>query len=130
MTAQYKRPHTWASLSPPPRKPSDILPTVPRMKITDRQKRWLKKQVHHLKPVVTIGQAGLTEAVLAEIGLALDHHELIKIKVNAGGREQRDAAIGVIAEKTGSDPIDRIGNTAAFFRANPEKKSPIELPGV
>ena len=43
------------------------------MTITEKQKRWLKKQVHHLKPVVTMGQAGMTEAVLAEIELALDH---------------------------------------------------------
>ncbi len=98
------------------------------MTISDKQKRWLKKRVHHLKPVVTMGQAGLKEAVLKEIELALGHHELVKIKVNAGDREERDAAVGVIAKQTGSDLINRIGNTAAFFRANPEKKSPIELP--
>ncbi len=63
-----------------------------------------------------------------EIEIALDHHELVKIKVNAGDREERDAAVGVIAKKTGSDLINRIGNTAAFFRANPEKKNPIKLP--
>jgi RNA-binding protein len=64
------------------------------MSITEKQKRWLKKQSHHLKPVVTLGQHGLTEAVLAEIELALSHHELLKVKVNAGDREERDAAIG------------------------------------
>jgi RNA-binding protein len=99
-----------------------------KMKISNKQKRWLMKQVHHLKPVVSIGQAGLTEAVLAELELALDHHELVKIKVSTGDREERDATIGAIARKTGSDPINRIGNTATFFRANPENKSPVELP--
>lgn len=98
------------------------------MPITEKQKRWLKKQVHHLKPVVTMGQAGLTEAVLKEIEIALDHHELVKIKVNAGDREERGAAVEVIATRTGSDLINRIGNTAAYFRANPEKKKPMELP--
>jgi len=98
------------------------------MTISDKQKRWLKKQVHHLKPVVTMGHAGLTEAVLKEIAIALDHHELVKIKVNAGNREERDAAVEAIATRTGSDLINRIGNTAAYFRANPKKKKPMELP--
>jgi RNA-binding protein len=95
--------------------------------ITDKQRRWLKKRVHHLKPVVTLGQGGLTEPVLAEIENALDHHELIKVKVNAGDRALRDRAVRDIAERTGSEPINRIGNMAAFFRANPKKKSPMKL---
>ncbi len=98
------------------------------MPISETQKRWLKKQVHHLKPVVTVGQAGLTEPVLAEIELALSHHELLKVKVNAGDREQRDAQIAEIAHRTDSALINRIGNTAAFFRANPKKKTPMVLP--
>ncbi len=97
------------------------------MRPTEQQKRWLKKQVHHLKPVVSLGQAGLTEAVLAEIELALDHHELIKVKIAAGDRALRDAFITAIASRTQADLIDRIGNTAAFFRANPRKKAPLDL---
>ncbi|MCO5760888.1 MAG: YhbY family RNA-binding protein [Gammaproteobacteria bacterium] len=97
------------------------------MRPTEQQKRWLKKQVHHLKPVVSLGQAGLTEAVLAEIELALDHHELIKVKIAAGDRALRDAFIAAIASRTQADLIDRIGNTAAFFRANPRKKAPLDL---
>jgi RNA-binding protein len=98
------------------------------MAIAEKQKRWLKKQVHHLKPVVTLGQAGLTDALLAELEIALSHHELIKVKVNAGDREERDAAVRSIADRTGSEIINRIGNTAAFFRSNPEKKAPLQLP--
>jgi len=98
------------------------------MPITEKQKRWLKKQVHHLKPVVTVGQAGVTEPVLAEIEIALDHHELVKVKVNASDRDERDTAVQMIAERTGSDLITRIGNTAAFFRTNPKKKAPMRLP--
>ena len=77
---------------------------------------------------MTIGQSGLTEAVLSEIDMALSHHELIKVKVNAGDREERDAAIQSIVERTSSELINRIGNTAAFFRANTSKKDPITLP--
>ncbi len=96
---------------------------------TEQQKRWLKQQVHHLKPVVSLGQAGLTEPVLAEIELALDHHELIKVKIAAGDRDLRDEFIATIASRTQADLIDRVGNMAAFFRANPRKKNPLTLPG-
>jgi RNA-binding protein len=98
------------------------------MTITEKQRRWLKRQVHHLKPVVLLGQAGLTERVLAEVDGALTHHELIKVKVNAGDRDLRDALVAEIASRTGSDLIDRIGNMAAFYRTNPEKKAPMQLP--
>lgn len=96
--------------------------------LSNRQRRWLKPRVHHLKPVVTIGQAGLTEAVLDEIGLALDHHELIKVKIHADDRDLRDALIAEMLSRTGAALIDRIGNIAAVFRASPEKPHRIVLP--
>ena len=100
------------------------------MTITEKQKRWLKKQVHHLNPVVLVGQHGITESVLAEIEIALNHHELLKIRINAGDREERDAAIGVIQERTQADLVTRIGNVAAFYRANPKKRDPMVLPNL
>jgi RNA-binding protein len=96
--------------------------------ITDPQRRWLKKQAHHLKPVVLLGQAGLSDAVLAEIERALDHHELIKVRVNGGDRDERDAQVEAIAERTASDVVQRIGNTASYFRANPKLADRIVLP--
>ncbi len=98
------------------------------MTITSKQKRWLKQQVHHLKPVVLVGQHGITESVLAEIEIALAHHELLKIRINAGDREERDAGIELIRERTQSDLVSRVGNVAAFYRANPKKRDPIVLP--
>jgi RNA-binding protein len=98
------------------------------MTITPKQRRWLKGQVHHLKPVVLLGQAGLTERVLAEIEIALAHHELIKVKVAAGDRDQRDAIVAEIVTRTGGDLIERIGNMASFYRANPKKTAPLKLP--
>ena len=100
------------------------------MTITEKQKRWLKKQVHHLNPVVLVGQHGITESVLAEIEIALSHHELLKIRINAGDREERDAVIGVIQERTQADLVTRIGNVAAFYRANPKKRDPMVLPNL
>jgi RNA-binding protein len=90
------------------------------------QRRALKQRAHHLKPVVLLGAAGLTEAVLAEIELALDHHELIKVRVNGGDRDMRDTEIGTIVEETGAALVQRIGNVAVLYRANPQLKKSLQ----
>ncbi len=96
--------------------------------ITDRQRRWLKGESHHRKVVVTIGQAGITERVLAEVEGALAHHELLKVKVAAGERELRDAMIAEMVKATSAQLINRIGNVAVLYRANPKKREPMALP--
>lgn len=99
------------------------------MKLSEPQKRHLKGLAHHLKPVVIVGQAGVTEGVLEEIGVALDAHELIKVKVNAGEREERDAMIEAIASAAGAVFVNRIGHVAIFFRRN-SRKPKVVLPSV
>ena len=69
-------------------------------------------------------------AVLAEIGVALNAHELIKIRISAGDRAERDAVIREIAACTSADLISRIGHIGAFFRPNPKKKNPMHLPAA
>lgn len=97
------------------------------MQLSQAQKRHLKGLAHHLKPVVTVGQAGLTEGVLEETAIALDAHELIKMKVNAGDRDERKKIIEEVAEKTKAVFIHQIGHVAIFFRRN-NKKPKIALP--
>ena len=101
---------------------------APAMPITEKQRRWLKAQSHHLKVVVTIGQAGLTDRVLAEIAGALDHHELLKVKVAAGDRGLRDTMIAEMVKSSDAELVNRVGNVAVLYRANPKKRSPIVLP--
>ena len=59
------------------------------MKLSNKQKQFLKGLAHPLKPVVQLGGNGLTEGVLAEIDNALNHHELIKVKVPSDDREEK-----------------------------------------
>ena len=92
------------------------------MKLTDQQKRHLRGLGHALKPVVILGNAGLTENVLAEIDQALTHHELIKVRINAADREQRTAIIDAICEQTKGDPVQCIGHILLIFRRNPKKR--------
>ncbi len=91
------------------------------MSITEQQRRKLKKLVHHLKPVVIIGQKGLSEGVLNEIDIALDSHELIKIKLSSGDRDDRRTMIDNICEQTDAEFIHSIGHIAALYRRHPKK---------
>ena len=76
----------------------------------------LKQKAHHLKPVIIVGQKSLSDLVMNEINVALDHHELIKIRVNADDRGQRNQMIQEICRKTGSELIQRVGHIAAVYR--------------
>ncbi|MFM8341584.1 MAG: ribosome assembly RNA-binding protein YhbY [Methylomonas sp.] len=84
------------------------------------QKKKLKAQAHSLNPVVMIGQAGLTEAVIKEINLALDAHELIKVKIRAE-RDDRKIISEQICSQTLSEQIQSIGQIAVLYRKNPKK---------
>ncbi|MSP27365.1 MAG: ribosome assembly RNA-binding protein YhbY [Methylococcales bacterium] len=88
------------------------------MKAVDKKK--LKSDAHSLKPVVMIGQPGLTDAVLAEIELALDHHELIKIKICAE-RDERKLISEKICTATSAEAIQSIGQIIVIYRLNPKK---------
>ena len=97
------------------------------MPLSNRQLRHLRGLTHHLKPVVMVGDRGLAENVLAEIDTALEHHELVKIKLR-GDRETRSAWAAEIESRLGAEPVHSIGQVACFFRRNPERPR-IELPG-
>lgn len=96
------------------------------MAVNDKQRRYLKGLAHPLKPVVMIGNAGLTEAVLAEIDNALAHHELIKIRVSGQERADRKHMLDEIAEKMHADLVMLIGHIGAFYR--PADQPAIQLP--
>lgn len=79
-------------------------------------KRHLKSQAHALKPVILLGHQGLTEAVLKEIDIALDHHELIKIKLPQIERESRQKIINDILEHTKADLVQSMGRIATIYK--------------
>ncbi len=97
------------------------------MSLNPSQTRFLRGQAHHLKPVVILGQNGLTDNVLAEVDNALDSHELIKVRINAGDRDSRQELIEKISGHAGAELVQRIGHVAVFFRRN-EDKPRIALP--
>ncbi len=88
------------------------------MPLNENQKRQLRKRGHTLKPVVMIGNNGLTDNVNNEINLSIDHHELIKVKVNVGDRDARNEIINSLCETNRAELVQRIGNIALIFRRN------------
>lgn len=90
------------------------------MPLKAAQKKNLRGQAHHLKPVVTVADKGLSESVVAELERALNDHELIKVKLRSD-RDTRKAWIQSIAEQCKAELIQTIGQVACFYRKNPDK---------
>ncbi len=98
-----------------------------RMELTEAQKKHLRRLGHALRPIVMMGQHGLTEAVVKETDRALEDHELIKVRARSGDRDERDAALTVLASQTASTLVQRIGNVGLLYRQN-KKLAKILLP--
>lgn len=94
--------------------------------LTTKQRQYLKGLAHHLNPVVMLGGNGLTEGVLAEIDNALNHHELIKVKIAGADRETKQLIIQAIVRETKATEVQTIGHILVLFRPSEEKK--ISLP--
>ncbi len=97
------------------------------MELNERQKKHLRRLGHPLHPLVTLGHAGLTDAVAAEMERALADHELVKARARLGDREARDLALAALGARTGSALVQRVGNVGLYFRPKP-KLSRIVLP--
>jgi RNA-binding protein len=92
------------------------------MPLTSEQVRSLKKLAHHLKPVVIIGQHGLSEGVINEIDSSLDVHELIKVKLAGADKSDREDLSSAIVECLSAELVQVIGRVAIVYRPNPKKK--------
>ena len=92
------------------------------MALSEAQKKHLRGMGHALKPVIMVGDAGLSAPLRAEFESTLTHHELIKVRVRAGDRAARDSLMDELCSDAGAELVQRIGNVALVYRANPEKK--------
>ena len=90
------------------------------MALSNSQVRFLRGLAHDLKPVVMVGAKGVTPALVAELEIALDHHELVKLRIDAEDRDARDAAALDLAKRVGAERVQRIGHTLTLYRKNRE----------
>jgi RNA-binding protein len=99
-------------------------PYNPRMEMSERQRKYLRGLGHALSPVLLIGTAGVTAAVIAEAERALRDHELIKVKFRGAERAARDAGLATLASATSSMLVHRIGHTALYYKRR------VDRPGI
>ena len=97
------------------------------MALTNSQLRYLRGLAHDLNPVIMVGAKGVSDALVAELEGALDHHELVKVRISAGDRDARDAIATELAGRTRAEKVQRIGNVLALYRRNADKPK-LELP--
>lgn len=98
------------------------------MTLTGKQKNYLRGVAHTMNPIVMIGGKGLTDAVMNEIELALDQHELIKIKLPSSNKSEKVSILAQITGKSNSQPVQLIGRVGVIYRACDEPK--ITLPTI
>ncbi len=90
------------------------------MLLTKKQIKFLRTKCHELKPVILLGQKGLTDEVYNELDIALNHHELVKIKLSVADRDQRYQMAAEICDKTGAEEVQSIGKMLSVYRVNPD----------
>ncbi len=90
--------------------------------LSKNQIKFLRAQAHSLKPVVMIGGNGVTDNVMEELNRALDHHELVKIKVRAEDREDKAEIIDYLCANANAHKIHTIGHNLVLYRKAKEPK--------
>ncbi|HEY9279870.1 MAG TPA: YhbY family RNA-binding protein, partial [Eoetvoesiella sp.] len=91
---------------------------MPKLDITSQERSALRAAAHPLRPVVLIGDRGLSESVLKEIDLNLTAHNLIKVRVGGEERAAREAILETICESLSCAPIHHLGKTLIIYRPN------------
>ena len=85
-------------------------------KTNNQAKRQMRAIGHKLKPVVTVAGKGLSDTVIGEIDRALSDHELIKIKLAVGGKEERTQVSEELCKRTKAEIVHSIGNMILVLR--------------
>jgi RNA-binding protein len=90
------------------------------LQLSARERAHLKGRAHALEPVVHIGAAGVTDAVIAEIDRALTAHELIKVRAGAQERDERADVLETICARTGAAAVQTVGKVMVLWRPRPD----------
>ncbi|QBB71352.1 ribosome assembly RNA-binding protein YhbY [Pseudolysobacter antarcticus] len=92
-----------------------------RKGISNTQRRYLRGLAHQLKPVIMVGNKGITESLLKEFDSALARHELVKVKLSSEDRDERKSQIAAMADSGQAEVVQSVGRVALYFRRNSEE---------
>jgi RNA-binding protein len=105
--------------------PFFVLTEVCVKKLKGYQKKYLKGLVHGMKPLVFVGQKGLSPTVTTAVDESLEKHELIKVRfIDFKEKDQKKEMVGIIEKETESELVGMVGHIAIFYRQqrDPEKR--------
>jgi RNA-binding protein len=87
--------------------------------LSAKERAHLKARAHALEPVVQVGQAGLTPELTAEVDRSLTAHELIKVRIGAADRHERERVGEALGAAAGAAVVDRVGKVLILWRPRP-----------
>ncbi|RUR28982.1 ribosome assembly RNA-binding protein YhbY [Vreelandella nanhaiensis] len=93
------------------------------MSLSQAQKKAFRSIGHHLNPVVTVSENGVSENLLAELNRALNDHELIKVKLALPERDDRATMLNELIADSRAEVVQTIGKMALLYRRNPKANS-------
>lgn len=95
--------------------------------LTGKQKRFLRSEAHHLKPIFQVGKDGVNDNMVTQIGEALEKRELIKVSILQNCMEDKNTVATQLVEGTESELVQIIGNNIVLYKESKENKR-LELP--
>ena len=100
------------------------------MELTPAQRRALRAKAHHLNPVVSIGNHGLTPAVLHEIDVNLLAHELVKLRVHSDDRDEREQLLARVCDELDAAPVQHLGKVLIVYRERKDDEEEAPAPAI
>ncbi|MBR7553356.1 ribosome assembly RNA-binding protein YhbY [Allobacillus sp. GCM10007491] len=95
--------------------------------LTGKQKRFLRKEAHHLSPIFQVGKQGVNENMIAQLNDVLEKRELIKVNILQNVLEDKEEIAQQIVQGTGAELVQLIGNIIVLYKPSEENKQ-IQLP--
>ncbi|WP_010531058.1 ribosome assembly RNA-binding protein YhbY [Lentibacillus jeotgali] len=95
--------------------------------LTGKQKRYLRSEAHHLKPIFQVGKTGVNDNMTGQIGEALEKRELLKVSILQNSPEDKNTAAEKLAEGTGAEIVQIIGKNIILYKESEQNKQ-IQLP--
>lgn len=102
-------------------------PTEDKRKLSGKQRRHLRSLGHHLKPIVQLGKQGLTDGVIAAVGIAIETHELVKVRRGSECPLSRKEVAQSLAGALEAEIVQQLGHTFLLYRRHPDEPS-IDFP--
>ncbi|MFD1850212.1 ribosome assembly RNA-binding protein YhbY [Oceanobacillus bengalensis] len=95
--------------------------------LTGKQKRFLRSEAHHLKPIFQVGKEGVNDNMIKQIGEALEKREILKVSILQNCMEDKDIVAEQLSEGTESEIVQIIGNNIVLYKESTEHKH-LQLP--